>query len=164
VRRKWVLCCIAVGAFLLGLLLAFAPSAAAQTTIAWQPSHQDDTGFDGWHEYLICKDIYDRGTSVYDMSYQVAKALGAKLGGLSTATAIITRGDTFPDAIGISPLACYKKWPILLTDSGTTPNASAAKALSELSITKALKVGTYSAMPAAVTSLANLSGAESAGF
>jgi hypothetical protein len=28
--------------------------------IAWQPSHQDDTGYDDWHEYLICKDIVDR--------------------------------------------------------------------------------------------------------
>jgi len=28
--------------------------------IAWQPSHQDDTGTDQWHEYLICGDIVDR--------------------------------------------------------------------------------------------------------
>jgi N-acetylmuramoyl-L-alanine amidase len=25
--------------------------------VAWQPSHQDDTGGPGWHEYLICEDI-----------------------------------------------------------------------------------------------------------
>ncbi len=29
-------------------------------TLAWQPSHQGDTGVDGWKEYLICGDIVDR--------------------------------------------------------------------------------------------------------
>jgi hypothetical protein len=47
-----------------------------------------------------------KGTSVYDMSYRVAKALQAKVGDLSGATAIVTRGDVFADAIGVSPLAC----------------------------------------------------------
>ena len=49
----------------------------------------------------------------------MAKALGAKLGDMSGATAIITRGDIFPDAIGVSPLACANKWPILLTGKST---------------------------------------------
>ena len=29
-------------------------------TVAWQPSHQDDTGDADWHEYFICNDIVDR--------------------------------------------------------------------------------------------------------
>jgi hypothetical protein len=53
--------------------------------------------------------------NVYDMSRKVANALSVKVGGLSTATAIVTRGDAFPDATSVSPLACAKKWPILLT-------------------------------------------------
>jgi hypothetical protein len=28
--------------------------------IAWQPSHQDDTGYNSWHEYLVCNDIATR--------------------------------------------------------------------------------------------------------
>jgi N-acetylmuramoyl-L-alanine amidase len=28
--------------------------------IAWNPSHQDDTGTDGWHEYVVCGDITNR--------------------------------------------------------------------------------------------------------
>ncbi len=28
--------------------------------IAWQPSHQDDTGDEAWHEYVICGDIVER--------------------------------------------------------------------------------------------------------
>lgn len=30
-----------------------------KVVVAWQPSHQDDTGAN-WHEYLICSDIVDR--------------------------------------------------------------------------------------------------------
>lgn len=29
-------------------------------TIAWQPSHQGDTGYDGWREYEICGDLMER--------------------------------------------------------------------------------------------------------
>jgi len=28
--------------------------------IAWNPSHQDDTGSNGWHEYAVCGDIAKR--------------------------------------------------------------------------------------------------------
>jgi hypothetical protein len=106
--------------------------------------------------------IRGTGGSVYDMSYRVAKALGTKVGDMSGATAVITRGDVFPDAIGVSPLACSKKWPILLTSSGGggALHAKATQALSELGITKALKVGTYATLPAGVTGVANLSGAD----
>jgi hypothetical protein len=34
------------------------------TVIAWQPSHQDDTGTDNWHEYQICNDIVERAISL----------------------------------------------------------------------------------------------------
>ena len=100
------------------------------------------------------------GGSVYDMSYRVAKALGTKVGDMSGATAIVTIGGNFPDALGVSPLACANLWPILLTDSpgGAALNARAALALSELGITKTIKVGTYAALPPGVTYLANLSG------
>lgn len=33
---------------------------ASHVTVAWQPSHQDDTGDAEWHEYLICNDIVER--------------------------------------------------------------------------------------------------------
>ena len=32
----------------------------AGPVVAWQPSHQDDTGNDSWHEYRICGDIVAR--------------------------------------------------------------------------------------------------------
>ncbi len=101
-----------------------------------------------------------RGTSVYDMSYKVAKALETKVGDLSGATAIIARGDVFADAIGVSPLACAQTWPVILTGSGLSLTFSATKALSELGIVAAIKVGTYATLPVGVTGLANLSGAD----
>lgn len=62
------------------------------------------------------------GTNVYDMSYRVAKALAAKAGTankMTTATAVITIGTNYPDALGVAPLACAKLWPILLTGSSS---------------------------------------------
>ncbi len=101
------------------------------------------------------------GGSVYDMSYRVALALGQKVGDLSGAVAIITRGDMFPDAIGVSPLVCAQKWPVLLTEGPVGDlHLSAVAALTELGITKALKVGTYAVLPDGVTGLANLSGSD----
>jgi hypothetical protein len=81
---------------------------------------------------------------------------------MSGATAVITVGTNFPDAIGVAPLACGKLWPIILTDSAGSAalHASAAGALADLGITKAIKVGTYATLPAGVTGLANLSGGD----
>jgi len=101
------------------------------------------------------------GADVYDMSYQVAEALDFVSGGLGGATAIITRGDVFPDAIGASPLACAKSWPILLTEGATGDlNQNAAAALDVFGITSAIKVGTYAKLPTGIDGLANLSGAD----
>jgi hypothetical protein len=100
------------------------------------------------------------GTNVYDMSYQVAKALKDKVGDMTTATAIITIGTNYPDALGVSPLACAKKWPILLTGNSGPLDPKAAQALSELGITGAIKVGTYVVLPAGVTCVANFSGGD----
>jgi N-acetylmuramoyl-L-alanine amidase len=35
-------------------------AASTRTVIAWNPSHQDDTGTNGWHEYAVCGDIAKR--------------------------------------------------------------------------------------------------------
>ena len=102
-----------------------------------------------------------RGADVYEMSYKVAVDLGEKMGDMSGATAIITRGDSFADAIGATPLACAKKWPILLHKGVEGPlNEWARKAMDRLGITTAIKIGTYCTLPDWVTGLANLSGAD----
>jgi putative cell wall-binding protein len=114
----------------------------------------------------IVKTINGSGSAasmVYDMSRKVANALAAKVGTsgkMTAATAIITPGDKFPDALGVSPLACAKKWPIILTPAAGPLNLSAAAALSDLGITKTIRVGTYVGMPAGVTLLASLVGSD----
>lgn len=39
---------------------AVEPGPRAEVVVAWQPSHQDDTGDASWHEYIICGDIVDK--------------------------------------------------------------------------------------------------------
>jgi len=84
------------------------------------------------------------------------------VGDMTQATAIITIGTNFPDAIGLAPLACAKLWPILLTDQpgGAALHAQAAGALTDLGIEKAIKAGTYAELPGGIDGLANLSGAD----
>jgi hypothetical protein len=109
-----------------------------------------------------CTLIVIEGSNVYEMSYKVTLALKVRLGSLSGATAIITPGDRFPDAIGVSPLACANKWPILLTGPSVTNalNIYAAMSIAQTGINKVIKVGTYAKLPIGVAGLANLSGAD----
>ena len=100
--------------------------------------------------------------NVYHMSYLVAKKLGDKVGDMSSATGIVTIGYNFPDAIGVSALACFEKWPILLTDhgDGTAMNTYAVQAMNELGITTFVKAGTYAPDPAGITGMGNCSGTD----
>jgi hypothetical protein len=99
------------------------------------------------------------GSTVYHMSHNVANALKAKLIDMSGMTAIVTIGTKFPDAIGVSPLACSQFWPIILTDrTDSVLHAQAQAALADLGIRKVLKVGTYSKLPTGIEGIDNLSG------
>ena len=99
------------------------------------------------------------GADVYAMSRNVANALKTKMGDMTGATAIVTIGTNYPDALGVAPLASAQRWPIVLTNNVSGPlNASAAAALTDLGITKVLKVGTYATLPLGVSGVANLSG------
>ncbi|MBN1629317.1 MAG: cell wall-binding repeat-containing protein, partial [Thermoleophilia bacterium] len=103
------------------------------------------------------------GADVYEMSYMVAKQLGTKVGDMTGATGIVTVGYNFPDAIGVSALACYRLWPILLTDHGGSDfpmHARAVQAMNELGITTYVKAGTYAPDPAGITGVGNFSGSD----
>lgn len=45
---------------------------ARKVMVAWQPSHQDDTGDASWHEYKICGDIVD-GACAFDATVRNVK-------------------------------------------------------------------------------------------
>ncbi len=61
--RRWafamsiIVLAVAVCLGIPGMALAAEPG---KVVIAWNPSHQDDTGPSGWHEYLVCGDIVKR--------------------------------------------------------------------------------------------------------
>jgi hypothetical protein len=99
------------------------------------------------------------GSDVYDMSHRVAHELAVKVGSMTDAWGILTVGTNFPDAIGVSALACANLWPIVLTGTGTTANSKALATFAELGITKALKLGTYATLPPSVV-YTQLSGAD----
>jgi hypothetical protein len=72
VRPGWALALVLLVTVLVVLagssaaLAGTAGSAGTTTpiTIAWNPSHQDDTGPSGWHEYLICGDVTKRAMAL----------------------------------------------------------------------------------------------------
>jgi subtilisin family serine protease len=87
-------------------------------------------------------------TSVYYMSYLVSQAIHAKIPGLNTA--VVTAGNAFPDALSVAPLAAAKGWPILLTPQAASPTPLtyyATQAIRNLGVTRALVVGTRTAIP-----------------
>ena len=69
-RRVLLLAFVAACA---GALLFMAGGSAAlagpETIIAWTPSHQNDTGSRGWHEYLVCGDITQRAMALLAGDY-----------------------------------------------------------------------------------------------
>ena len=52
------------------------------------------------------------GVDRYDTARLVAEQVKARLGTVSGA--VFARGDSFPDALSVAPLAAAKGWPILL--------------------------------------------------
>jgi hypothetical protein len=104
------------------------------------------------------------GSTIYHMSRNVANALKARVnatgGDITKAVGLLTIGTKFPDALGLGPLACVKKWPIILTDQsgwGTSLHAEATATFTDLGLTQMIKVGTYSGPPAGVVGVAPVS-------
>jgi N-acetylmuramoyl-L-alanine amidase len=68
---------------------ARAPSKPGAIVIAWNPSHQDDTGSDGWHEYSVCGDIVKRTMALLPGFSNVLcweTGMGLKSGGTAALT------------------------------------------------------------------------------
>jgi peptidoglycan hydrolase-like protein with peptidoglycan-binding domain len=80
------------------------------------------------------------GADRYDTARLVAEQVKARLGTVSGA--VFARGDSFPDALSVAPLAAAKGWPILLTSGGDIP-AATREALDSLEVDNGLIVGTY---------------------
>ncbi len=81
------------------------------------------------------------GQDRFATAQEIALSLKEKLkGSIPDKTAIITNGFNFPDALSISPLVSFKRYPILLVSKDSIPS-STKKALSFLAITKTIILG-----------------------
>jgi putative cell wall-binding protein len=81
------------------------------------------------------------GLDRYDTARLVAHQVQARLGSVSGV--VVARGDAFPDALSVAPLAAAKGWPILLTPGNGPLPAASMEALVALEVSDVLVVGTY---------------------
>ncbi len=85
------------------------------------------------------------GLDRYSTAAEVARRVVDRLGPDYDGGAFIARGDTFPDALAVSPLAWRSRRPVLLTRPTALPSATTA-ALTEVGATSAVVVGSQSAV------------------
>ncbi len=89
------------------------------------------------------------GVNRYETARLVAAETVKFLGCNYKGTAFVSTGLNFPDALAAGPLAAAKGWPIFLVGPGGVDAATAA-AMTDIGVTKALVLGSTSAVPASV--------------
>ncbi|MCL4078625.1 cell wall-binding repeat-containing protein [Coriobacteriia bacterium Es71-Z0120] len=89
------------------------------------------------------------GADRYATSAEVARHVVSRLGPDFDGVVYVARGDTFPDALAVSPLAWNGRRPVLLTRSDALPSSGRA-VLGELSPSEAVVVGGSGAVSGAV--------------
>lgn len=87
------------------------------------------------------------GATRYDTAVLIADKIQSLTGANFEKTAFIARGDDFPDALSVSPLAYYNRFPILLTRPTALPVAT-QNALTNLDIETAVVTGGTGAVSA----------------
>lgn len=80
-----------------------------------------------------------QGNTRYETAEQIVYAMGALLGKREMPVALLCRGDSFADALSVSPHAYYRGCPIILTEP-TTLNPAAGRALRYLGNNQKLKL------------------------
>lgn len=89
------------------------------------------------------------GADRYETAANVARRIATQMGDEFTHSAFLARGDAFPDALSVSPLAYSDRSPILLTRPGALPEAT-ADVVAELSIAHGAVIGGTVAISAEV--------------
>jgi putative cell wall-binding protein len=89
------------------------------------------------------------GADRYATAAAVATAIKSIEGAAFLNTALVARGDTFPDALAVSPFACSQGMPILLTKPNELPPVTRS-AVTGLGVTDVVVAGSTSAVSAAV--------------
>lgn len=96
------------------------------------------------------------GATRYETAETVAARTIAELGAEWDGTAFIATGELFPDALGASPIAAAKGWPIYLAHPGRGDNAALIDTMDRQGVTTALVLGGSGAVTLAVQARANL--------
>lgn len=86
------------------------------------------------------------GAGRYQTAEMIAKATVTALGASYDGTVFVATGNNFPDALGASPLAAAKGWPLLLSGPSGL-NAGTLKTLDDIGATKVLLLGGKAVVP-----------------
>lgn len=89
------------------------------------------------------------GADRYETAALIAREMEAMMGAAFPKTAFLARGDVFADALCVSPLSYYNRFPILLTRTDTLPD-STADAIADLDIETGVVTGGSGAVTEAV--------------
>ena len=89
------------------------------------------------------------GADRYATCSRVASRVKSVLGSSFSGTALVARGDTYPDALAAGPLAYEAKMPVLLTRPDSLPSATAA-AIRDLGVSNVVLAGGTGAVSDAV--------------
>jgi len=94
------------------------------------------------------------GANRYETSEKIAARTIAEMKARSTYSgrAFVSTGQNFPDALGASPLASAKGWPIYLIDPAAGDNSALATRMKSAGVTNAVVLGGTAAASTAVES------------
>ncbi|MBN2839882.1 MAG: cell wall-binding repeat-containing protein [Coriobacteriia bacterium] len=94
------------------------------------------------------------GANRYETSEKIAARTIAEMKARSTYSgrAFVSTGQNFPDALGASPLAAAKGWPIYLIDPAAGDNSALATRMKSAGVTNAVVLGGTAAVSTAVES------------
>lgn len=102
------------------------------------------------------------GADRYETAAEVARSIGYVMGDGLSDTCFLARGDTFPDALSLSPFAYSQRIPILLTKPAAMP-AVTSDVIEELGFSEMLVAGDTEAVSLGAASVAGMSRIDRAG-
>ena len=81
------------------------------------------------------------GANRYETAQKVAARTIAELGADYDGTAFVATGANFPDALGASPLAAAKGWPIYLANPALDSNAALVEVMKTAGVSRSIVLG-----------------------
>ncbi|MHB1477564.1 MAG: cell wall-binding repeat-containing protein, partial [Coriobacteriia bacterium] len=110
-------------------------------------------------EGAVSDDVYDAlralgvkaeriaGATRYATAAEIAERAISEMGSAWDGTAFVATGESFPDALGASPIAAAKGWPIYLLPPDETMHAALVSTMQQDGVTSALILGGTGVIP-----------------